>query len=161
MNGIALVSSGPDSVAAALVAECKRWLFVDYGQVFLQQESDAYAYLQSLDLGVHFYRARISGGLERRGITVVDRNEQLVRSALDHAYMNALVDRVCLGTRCIHPWFDKHGDCTPQWARKIEKKYSCDIVQPVTGWPKWLIRRYLRGCGVNPNKLYCSEGIAP
>lgn len=154
---VALVSGGPDGVAAALVTKATRWLFVDYSQSFLDREQAAITYLTKLLPHIKVYHAMLPD-LPREGTTVVGRNEALLRKAIE---VYPAAELFVLGTRCIHPLFDKHGDCTPHWARRMEKKYDVAIQTPVTGWIKPWVLRYLDTCGVDPSKLYCSEGIAP
>lgn len=155
-----LFSGGYDS---ALVAAWMRdeWsghrvdlVFVDYGQPYVLEELEAAQYVADhlrLDLRVvSISKIDFGAGGKFEG-----RNEKLVAAAISTG-----AEMVAMGVRNLLPFFDRYGDSNLVWARRLSKRIGVEVVTPIAGWPKWLVKLGLVANDIDLDRLYSTEDQA-
>lgn len=145
-----LLSGGADSAACACLDLSSRLVFVDLGQPDLAAERVAASYVASTT-GRELEVVRLAGlsPPEDPAGTVPGRNRALVAAAANATG----AEEVVVGSRCLSSAFDRHGDCSPSWARRTGVELGVRITSPVRGWPKAAVWALVALSGLEPRRL--------
>lgn len=143
MRTVLLFSGGWDSAAAYYETQIMdpELMFISYGQKYMMNELNA-AKLFGEENGEEILLAELdlSHDQERRNFFFITEMKRL-------GY-----DRVIVGSRNIHPLFDKYKDSNWWSLRKFGKLMNIEIVQPIVGWNKRKIVKHVQR--FYPHRLY-------
>jgi 7-cyano-7-deazaguanine synthase in queuosine biosynthesis len=147
MTSCILFSGGWDSVAVALKIPKADLLFINYGQIYLENElkiAREFAIKHNRVLYIH--KMNLSHDIERR-------NFYLILEAKKLGYSS-----IYTGNRNILPLFDKYKDSNWLTLQILAYLSNIKLYLPIVGWSKYRIIRYvLSHTNLIPYNCYNNE----